>query len=316
MFAANDGKAAELKINGANAKDAVITDVDGKNVTNRTDLNKYVYYEASYKWSVPAGLNVKEGDTATFTLPNNVQIRVVDTNFNVTDESNNVVGNFKISKGSRAGVLTFNNYFSKHHIQDIHGTLSIKVNGTQENAPSDWFLNKSGWLDAQKRANWTVIYNPKSYHLTDVSIKDTLQGDQTFDMSSIEIWYGTVDANNQFVADKKVTNPIQQGLAKVSRDRKTMTVHFDKLNAAIQLVYKSNANTHQPNFSLVNVVDANSNELEPATMTSTIEVGGDGVADGVQQPVKPDCPCKPGRPVCRPHCSHHHHHYYFNGVSY
>lgn len=346
LFTASTGKAAELKINGAGASDAVITDADGKNVTGKTDLNKYVYYEASYKWAVPANTVVKAGDTATFTLPNNVQIRVADTSFDVTDENNNVVGTFKIAKGSHTGTLTFNDYFEKHNIQDIHGTLALKVNGTQENAPSDWFLNKAGWLDSQKRANWTVVYNPKSRHLTNVSIKDTLQGSQTFDMNSIELWYGTVDANNQFVADKKITNPVQQGLVKVSRDQTTMTVHFDKLNTAIQLVYKSNANTHQTNFSLVNVVDASSNELGAATMTSTIEVGGDGVADGVQQPTKPDCPnhnhhhrpcrpnrphhpsrphypscrpqrpCRPHRPVCRPHCSHHHHHYYFNGVAY
>lgn len=43
LFTASTGKAAELKINGAGASDAVITDADGKNVTGKTDLNKYSF---------------------------------------------------------------------------------------------------------------------------------------------------------------------------------------------------------------------------------------------------------------------------------
>lgn len=346
----NVSHAAEIAVDGAGANDAIITDANGNDVTHRTNLNKYEYFEATYHWSLPANKVVQKGDTAKFQLPNNVEVRVADTTFDVTDESGNVVGQFNIAKGSHTGTLTFNDYFATHKITDIHGTLSLKVSGTQENSPSDWFLNKAGWLDSQKQANWTIVYNPHSQNLTNVDIKDTLQNGQTFDMNSIELWYGKVE-NNQFIPTKKVTNPVEQGLVKVSADQKVLTAHFDRLNTAIQFVYKTKANTNKEQFVLMNTVDATSDQLGSATMTSTLEVGGDAVADGTEQPSqpdKPDCrpdyphhrpqypchghhhghhscrpqyphhrPCRPQRPIhhgCRPHCSQKHHHYFFNGV--
>ena len=287
-FNVHYGRAAEVNITGAGANNAVITDMNGKNVTGET-LNKYTFYEASYKWSLPENTIVKAGDTATFTLSSNVQLRVADTRFNVIDSAGHVVGQFDIQKGSKTGTLTFNDYFSKNQVKDIHGTLVLKVNGTQENAPSTWFLNKSGWLDSQKVPNWTVVYNPQSKQLTNVKLTDTLKDTQTFDVNSIQLWYGHVE-NNQFVADKKVTNPVQQGLVTVSGNDKVMTANFKDLDSAIQLVYKTNANTTAANFTLTNVASASADQLAADTMTCTLEVGGKAVANGTktQDPVKPD----------------------------
>lgn len=315
-FAVSNVDAAQVQANGTSAADAVITTAKGENVTGNNDLNKYVYFNATYKWSLPANTIVKAGDTATFELPSNVQIRVADTTFDVTDEEGHVVGSFTIKKGAHQGTLTFNDYFEKNNIKDIHGILNITVSGTEENKPSDWFLNKAGWLDAQNQANWTVVYNPKSLSLTNVEIKDTLQGEQVFDPSTVQVWFGTVDSNNQFVAEKKVTNPIEQGLVTVNG--KVMEAKFDKLDQAVQFVYQSKPLKVEENLKLVNEVTGTSTELGSQSMTATIQLGGNGVADGSQTtepekpvvPDKPDCkpeqkpnnPCKPHRPhyPCRP----------------
>lgn len=273
-------QAAQLSANGAGADDAVVTDANGKNVTGQ-ELNKYTYYNVAYKWSLPENTTVKAGDTVTFTLPSDVQIRVADTKFDVTDEEGHVVGEFEIAKNSSTGTLTFNDYFGKNNVKDIHGILNIKVNGTQENEANEWFLNKAGWLDSQNKPNWTIVYNPQSKSLTNVQIKDTLQNNQTYDVNSIQLWYGHV-VNNQFVADQKVTNPVEQGLVKLSNNNTEMTVKFDKLDKAVQLVYQTNADTSNGEVSLVNNVDASCDQLGSATMTSTIEVGGDATAAGTQ----------------------------------
>lgn len=301
--------AAEVKVSGASANDAIVTTKNGENVTGKDDLNKYIYYNVTYHWSLPENTMVKNGDTAVFELPNNVSIRVADTTFDVTDDAGHVVGNFKIAKGSHTGVLTFNDYFEKNNIIDIHGTLVITASGTRENDPSQWFLNKSGWLDSEKRPNWTVVFNPKSLDLTNVNLKDELQGKQTLDVSSLELWYGSVDENNQFVAKRKVTNPVEQGLLKVTDN--TITAHFDRLDEAIQLVYRSQS-TDTTNLNLVNVVTGSADELGENTITATIALGGEGTADGTEkpstpdqkpeQPNKPDCPHRP----CKPHHGHHH----------
>lgn len=301
--------AAEVQITGAKASDAVVTTKDGENVTGNDQLNKYIYYNVTYKWALPSNTTVKDGDTAQFELPNNVSIRVADTTFDVTDDDNHVVGTFTIKKGSHTGTLTFNDYFSKNQIVDIHGTLTITASGTRENDPSQWFLNKSGWLDSNNRPNWTVVFNPKSLSLTNINIKDTLQGKQTLDAASLELWYGSVDTNNQFVAKRKITNPVEQGLLNVNGN--TITAHFDTLDEAIQLVYRSQS-TDDNNLNLVNVVTGSADELGSNTITATIALGGHGTADGTQKPdQKPDQPNKPGRP-CHPHrpgCGHHHGHH-------
>lgn len=292
--------AAELEGTGNTANDAIITTVDGDKVTEGEKLNKYVYFDATYHWSLPKDTVVKNGDTLAFTLPSNVQIRVADTQFDVKNDQGAVVGTFNIKKGERTGYLTFNDYFEKNKLSDIHGVLTITVSGTEENSPSDWFLNKSGWLDDQKRANWTVIYNPKSLHLTNVTIKDTLENNQYFDLSSVQLWYGTVDENNQFVATKKITDPIAKGLVTVKGN--VMTAKFDQLDQAIQFVYRSKVWRYDDQLKLVNKVESNSDELGSQMMTSTIELGGSGVADGVQN----------NKPGCRPQppCHHHHHHHH------
>lgn len=318
LFMTSMAKAAELKVSGAGASDAVVTYMDGTNVTGQ-ELNKYAYYEVSYQWALPAKSTVKAGDTATFTLLDNVEIRVADTKFDVTNEQGKVVGSFEIKKGARTGVLTFNDFFGKNKMKDIRGALALRVSGTKDNTASDWFLNKAGWLNSDNKPNWTVVYNPQSKALTNVQIMDTLRGGQTYDVDSIQLWYGHVE-NNQFIADEKVADPVKNSLIHVSPNQDIISIDFDKLDKAVQLVYQTNANTNAEIYTLTNIVDATSDQLGMATMTSTIEVGGAGIADGRKgnKPCTPStCPeyphCRPTRPHC-PHHRHHHAHCFFNGI--
>lgn len=301
---ANVGEAKELEIKGADASQARVLDMDGKDVTNQDNLSKYSYYTVVYNWSLRGNEKVKAGDTVKFTLPKNTEVRIADLSLDVYNDRHRIVGHFEMEKGKREGILTFNHYFEHHRVTDIHGSLVLKVSGTAENKKNEWFLNKAGWLDVDKQPNWTVVYNPKGRKLTDVTINDFLFDGQTFDKDSIEVWFGHVDANNQFVAEEKIKDPIEKGLVYVSKNNDVAAVRFDKLDCAVQLVYRAHANTMPENFILRNVVDAQSKELGTASMTSTIEVGGGATAQGIHIPICPPV-IAPVPTPCTPNDSDH-----------
>ena len=87
--------AKEVTITGSN--DPVVTTMTGENVTDSGELDRYQSYNVSYKFSIPNGQNISSGDTATFTVPNNIQV-LYDTTFNVTDKNGDVIGTFSIKK--------------------------------------------------------------------------------------------------------------------------------------------------------------------------------------------------------------------------
>lgn len=301
----NVGEAKELEIKGADASQAHVVDMDGNDVTGRDDLSKYSYYTVVYNWSLEGNQMVKAGDVVKFTLPKNTEVRIADLSLDVYNDRHRVVGHFEIEKGKREGTLTFNHYFERHRETDIRGSLVLKVSGTAENKKSEWFLNKSGWLDMDKQPNWTVVYNPQGRKLTDVVINDFLFDGQTFDRNSMEVWFGHVDSNNQFVAEEKVKDPIAKGLVHVSKNDDVAAIQFDKLDCAVQVVYRAYANTMPENFVLRNVVDAQSKELGSASITSTIEVGGGATAQGIRVPVCPPTITLPVPNPCNPCGSDH-----------
>lgn len=91
----------------------------------------------------------------------------------MTDKDGHVIGTFQIKAWEKTGTLTFNDYLPTHPLDNVHGTLTFKGNGTDVTTSKDWLINKYGWLDDNK-PHWSIVYNPDSKHLTNVTIKDTL----------------------------------------------------------------------------------------------------------------------------------------------
>lgn len=268
-------KADDIAIIGNLAKDAEVTTEGGENVTGE-QLDRYQYYNVTYHWSIPNGTTVKEGDTATFEIPSNIQI-LKDTSFEIKDSNDHVIGTFYIGEGSRIGTITFNNYIEDNDLTNVHGTLTLTGNGTTTTVNKDWSINKYGWLDQNNKPTWTVVYNPLGKHLSNVVITDTLKGAQVLDKSSIQIQYGTVDDNNQFHATSINTDPVKDGI--VSIDDHGFTAKFDQLDTAIQIVYTTTPTT-RANVNLDNVVTGESPELGISQDASSVQVGGSGSVSG------------------------------------
>lgn len=268
-------KADDIAITGNLAKDAEVTTEGGENVTGE-QLDRYQYYNVTYHWSIPNGTTVKEGDTATFEIPSNIQI-LKDTSFEIKDSNDHVIGTFYIGEGSRIGTITFNNYIEDNDLTNVHGTLTLTGNGTTTTVNKDWSINKYGWLDQNNKPTWTVVYNPLGKHLSNVVITDTLKGAQVLDKNSIQIQYGIVDDNNQFHATSTNADPVKDGI--VSIDDHGFTAKFDQLDTAIQIVYTTTPTT-RANVNLDNVVTGESPELGISQDASSVQVSGSGSVSG------------------------------------
>lgn len=270
--------AKEITIVGAD--NPIVTTESGEDVTNKDDLNYWQSYNVTYHWSILNGQSIQNGDTATFTVPSNIKV-IYPTNFEVKDQDGHVIGTFTVNPGDTVGTLTFNNYFAECPEQDIHGTLTFIGNGTDEISSKDWTLNKVGWLNGNNQPTWSVAYNPSGQTLHDVTIEDTLLGNQTLDPTSISIQYGYFDANNQFHSEGTFSNSEYQ----LETGSKGFTLHFDTLTKPIQITYHSTVPSASETV-INNNVQANSPDIGAISNNASIAVGGDGSASGTI-PTKP-----------------------------
>ena len=108
LLSVNTVKAANVSVSGLNANDATVWDDAGNNVTGQKDLDRYSNYTAKYQWKIEDGIVISAGDTASFSLPDNVVMNS-DVTFNITNNDGKVVGTGTILKGQAQGTITFSN---------------------------------------------------------------------------------------------------------------------------------------------------------------------------------------------------------------
>lgn len=262
----------EIDITGNTAQDAKVTTSSGEDVTGDNNLDRYDNYEITYNWSIPNGTNIQNGDTASFTIPNNVQI-MNDTSFEVKTSDGEVIGTFIIKKGQRVGTLTFNSYLSQHPMTNIHGTLSIWGNGTVDQTYEQSELHKAGWIDGNNQPTWDILYNPNSEHRTNVVITDTLLGPQKLDPNSIQVSLGKADAQGNF------TGTVDPSIKPIIEGNKFI-IKIPDLNQAVQIVYHSTP-TSSGQVNIDNKVSGKSDQLKVVQVGASLTVGGSGTAGGV-----------------------------------
>lgn len=252
-----------------------ITTGQGVDVTDKNELDRYQYYNVNYSWKVPNNVTIHAGDTATFTVPNTVQV-LYDTTFPVYDNEHHQVGEFTVKAGAKTGTLIFNDYFASHHIdQNIHGTLTFTGVGKKTYENKGWVINKNGWFDEHNQPTWDIVYNPEQKHLVEVTIHDELEGDQTLDPASIEIQYGTVDQNNQFHKEGILLPDCYQ----LKTTNHSFTLKIPTLNTAIQIVYHSQLSTSEDAI-INNTVTGSDKTIGIHQDTASIQVDGNGSASG------------------------------------
>lgn len=184
----------------------------------------YVNKDLTYHTEIPDEVEINEGDTLTYTLPEQLQWTTTQE-FDVTSPEGNVVGHAVASNETQSVTTTFNNYFAEHPLdKGFDMTLKtmwkketvterekydLNFNGTivkqaevkpQTPANSQEIVAKWGWQDKNDPSlvQWGGRVNFVKHHLTDVNVSDTwddnneyVEGSmRIFELSSAEPWVG------------------------------------------------------------------------------------------------------------------------------
>lgn len=238
-------------ITGLSAGDAKVTDSSGKDVTSWGNLNKFSDYNVHYNWSIPDGTPVNNGDTATFTLPNNVQVPT-NQQINVLDQNGQVAGVAKINAGSRMGTITFNDDLANK--LNRHGTLVIGVTGTENittnnsNTPTtgtstsgqtvpgviDTTINKVGWYDHDNSnlIHWDIVGNLHNSKLQNPTITDTMG-------AGMKLVPGSVKVQEGYYVNGAFTGAIDVPSSVVETNGQTITVKVPSTDLAIHVSYET-----------------------------------------------------------------------------
>ena len=221
-------------------------------MTGQTDLSRFRAYTVKYHGSIADSTQINNGDTATFTLPSDVQIANTQT-CNVYDQNGNVAGTATIQPGSQTGTITFNN--------DLHGklnrqiTLSVGVIGTtttttdNSNAPSTGngnhpsgdtnpatlatAINKVGWYDKDDNnlIHWDIVANLHNANLKDPVITDNMGPGMELVQGSVKVQEGYYD-NGTFTGAISAPNP------QVTTNGSQITISVPSTNLAIHVSYE------------------------------------------------------------------------------
>lgn len=184
----------------------------------------YVNKDLTYHTEIPDEVEINEGDTLTYTLPEQLQWTTTQE-FDVTSPEGNVVGRAVASNETQSVTTTFNSYFAEHPLdKSFDMTLKtmwkkevvterekydLNFNGTivkqaevkpQTPANSQEIVAKWGWQDKDDPSivQWGGRVNFVKHHLTDVNVSDTwddnneyVEGSmRIFELSSAEPWVG------------------------------------------------------------------------------------------------------------------------------
>ena len=184
----------------------------------------YINKDLTYHTEIPDEVEINEGDTLTYTLPEQLQWTTTQE-FDVTSPEGEVVGQAVASNETQSVTTTFNNYFAeyplnksfdmtiktmwKKEVVTEREKYDLNFNGTivkqaevkpQTPANSQEIVAKWGWQDKDDPSlvQWGGRVNFVKHHLVDVNVADTWDDNneyvpgslRIFELSSAEPWVG------------------------------------------------------------------------------------------------------------------------------
>lgn len=203
-------KADNITVTGNQVSDATITDINGKNVTNNTDLNEWKQYTISYHITLNS-TNYSNGDTFNIYLPSNVQVKNSFT-LPINSPDGNQIATYSMNKGSNYGTVTITNadWLNKHPLNDFMN-ITFSVYGTKGNSnDGTWKINKVCWFAQDGGVMWNIAVNNVSGKDNKLVITDQPSSHQTLKSNTVQVQYGYYDNNGNFVVQQQGTLPINK----------------------------------------------------------------------------------------------------------
>ena len=270
-------KADVITATGLTGSAAVVTDRDGKVITDTSTLSKWEDFTVKYDWSVRDGQPIAAGDTATVELPAGT-VAPVDLSFPLKDDNGRVVGNFTIKACETSGVITFNEALAQTGTNRA-GVLQFYVKGTADSdVHFDWKLNKIGWIGSYDEQGlpatltWNIAFNPTGQNVGTVVVNDTLGPNQSYIPGSVVAQTGSYNNAGNFVQSGTI-------VPQVVVNGNQLTFTFSNVTTAVNMVYNS---------KLTKVTEGSNNWNNSASMNGTtvsgnVSYGGNGTGNGDNQ---------------------------------
>lgn len=203
-------KADNITVTGNQASNAIITDINGKDVTNNTDLNEWQQYTISWHITLNSG-NYSNGDTFKVYLPSNVQVKNSFT-LPVNSPNGNQIATYSMNKDSNYGTVTITNadWLNKHPLNDFMN-ITFSVYGTKDNSnDGTWKINKVCWFAQDGGVMWNIAVNNVSGKDNKLVITDQPSSHQTLKSDTVQVQYGYYDNKGTFVVQRQGTLPINK----------------------------------------------------------------------------------------------------------
>lgn len=201
-------KADSITVTGNQDSNAIITDINGKDVTNNNDLNEWKQYTISYHITLNSN-NYSNGDTFNIYLPSNVQVKNSFT-LPVKSPDGNQIATYSMNKGSNCGTVTITNanWLNNHPLNDFMN-ITFSVYGTKDNSnDGTWKINKVCWFAQDGGVMWNIAVNNVSGKDNKLVITDQPSSHQTLKGDTVQVQYGYYDNNGNFVVQRQGALPI------------------------------------------------------------------------------------------------------------
>ncbi|WP_159103070.1 SpaA isopeptide-forming pilin-related protein [Paenilisteria weihenstephanensis] len=184
----------------------IFTDADGVPFTDENRPTVDSSAKIQFEWALPDSLNVKDGDTYTFTLPSIFAITAPimgtlgDYGTFVVNTDHKVVMTFNENAETSSevhGELHFTTYFDKQHVigittKEITFPIEEAMSFTLHFVPSGGTsISKTGAANATYNptsVNWAVQVNGNQRLLKNAVLKDPMQAGLSLDAASIKVY--------------------------------------------------------------------------------------------------------------------------------
>jgi uncharacterized surface anchored protein len=283
--------ATEISGNILDSVTLAVYDSNGQVVTgNVYDQNAQA--KLDYTWSLPNGHGYHNGDTFTFTLPQEFLLFNNVSDALKTDD-NSTVGNFHVDKDSHHVVITFNQFIESH--DDLKGTLSFLTQFNKSQIPGsteqtivipvrsgdqiftikfrptvDETINKSGVPQGYnaKSIHWTVDVNKSLDTVQDAVMTDpNVEGLST--PTGVKVYALNVQLDGTVTQGAELDNSQYT----VSTTGGVLTVHFtnNPITSAYRIQYVTDI-TNLSKSSFTNVANFEGSHTSAVKATSTVAV--------------------------------------------
>ncbi|WP_027634360.1 SpaA isopeptide-forming pilin-related protein [Clostridium hydrogeniformans] len=200
-----------------------LTDEKGNIIDgNSKDISKKAEIIISYKFEIPKGVSVKEGDIYNIKIPKEIKI-IKEMNFDITSDDGEVIGKCTIGTDGKVNIV-FTDYAENHSDVSgffyIHTQFDDKKIGGKNPVPIEFDLGqgtnpiiinvnfekpvvpktsikKEGSYDSVKNEiTWKVTTNPENVEVNNAQIIDSINEGQEFIAGSVELNGAKADENN------------------------------------------------------------------------------------------------------------------------